>query len=305
MTRRKGKILVIRGGAIGDFILTLPVFAALRRQFPGAELEALAYPHIAELASAAGLVDRVRPVEARALAGFFARGGTLDPRLADYFAGFSLILSYLYDPDEIFEINVRRCSDAQFLAGPHRPNESEEIHATQAFLKPLERLAVFDADSVPRLLLPTENGPLMGTGRWIALHPGSGSETKNWAEAKWQRLIARFVETTSWQILMVCGEAEQDRVDRLRALIPSERLRVASGLSLVGLARQLSKCSGYIGHDSGISHLASALGLPGLILWGPSRRQIWEPPGRQIHVLSHPHGLAGLDVDEVWNALPF
>ncbi len=74
----QGKILVIRGGAIGDFILTLPVLAALRRQFPDTALEVLGYPHIASLAAAGQLVDAVRPIEARPLAGFFARAGDLD-----------------------------------------------------------------------------------------------------------------------------------------------------------------------------------------------------------------------------------
>jgi hypothetical protein len=54
----EGRILVIRGGAIGDFILTLPAIAALRRQFPAAHLEVLGYPHIAQLALAGGLANR-------------------------------------------------------------------------------------------------------------------------------------------------------------------------------------------------------------------------------------------------------
>jgi len=63
-----GKILVVRGGAIGDFILTLPVFAALREHFPNAHLEVLGYAHIASLAKAGGLVDAVRSIEAGPLA---------------------------------------------------------------------------------------------------------------------------------------------------------------------------------------------------------------------------------------------
>src|SRR5881397_2890238 len=106
MRNSSGKILVIRGGAIGDFILTLPVLAALRAQFPEARLEVLGYPHIAQLALAGGLVDAVQPIESRALAGFFARGGELAAGLRDYFSGFDIIVSYLYDPDEIFQANV-------------------------------------------------------------------------------------------------------------------------------------------------------------------------------------------------------
>src|SRR6266446_209812 len=124
-----GKILVIRGGAIGDFILTLPAIAALRGQFPEAHLEVLGYPHIVQLALAAGLVDRVQAIESRPLAGFFARNGELAEDLADYFSEFDLIVSYLYDPDGIFQTNVARCSRAQFIAGLHRPNESEPLHA--------------------------------------------------------------------------------------------------------------------------------------------------------------------------------
>src|SRR5512137_1159581 len=134
MNSPQARILVIRGGAIGDFILTLPAIAALRRQFPAAHLEVLGYPHIAQLALAGGLVNRVQSIEARALAGFFARGGELSPDLAEYFSEFDLILSYLYDPDNIFKTNVGLCTGAQFIVGPHRPDEQRRVHATQAYL---------------------------------------------------------------------------------------------------------------------------------------------------------------------------
>jgi heptosyltransferase-2 len=98
----KGRILVIRGGAIGDFILTLPVLAALRSQFPAVSVEVLGYAHIAQLARVGGLADVVRSIEARALASFFARNGSLPEDMQDYFARFALILSFLYDPDGIF-----------------------------------------------------------------------------------------------------------------------------------------------------------------------------------------------------------
>src|SRR5258708_13476846 len=93
--RSRGRIVVIGGGAIGDFILTLPAIAALRRQFPEAHLEVLGYPHITQLAVAGGLADHAQSIEARALAGFFARNGNLSDDLADYFSEFDLTVSYL------------------------------------------------------------------------------------------------------------------------------------------------------------------------------------------------------------------
>jgi ADP-heptose:LPS heptosyltransferase len=291
----KGKILVIRGGAIGDFILTLPVLAALRQQFPDTHLEVLGYPHIAQLALAGGLADRVQPIEARALAAFFARNGELPEDQRDYFSEFNLIVSYLYDPDEIFRENLARCSPAQFIAAPHRPEEREGIHATEVFLNPLTRLAIFDADPVPRLAINHQPSTI----NRIALHPGSGSERKNWPEAKWAELGARLIAETNRQLLLVGGEAEGERLQRLAAKLPAARSEIAQSLPLADLAARLSACAAFAGHDSGITHLAAALGLPCVVLWADTNEELWRPKGDQISILRSDSGISGVSVDQV------
>jgi heptosyltransferase-3 len=351
----RGKILVIRGGAIGDFILTLPVLAALRRHFPGSHLEILGYPQIARLALAGGLVDDVRSIDARPLARFFAHSDRLDEQFSDYFGGFAVILSYLYDPDRIFEQNVARCSKAQFIAGPHRPDDKLNLHATEVFLKPLERLAIFHADPVPRLRVGQaprlqgrfKNAPNQGRGRpapaespsadtalgtsrphpdlesalprppplqsgtdrrdacpTLALHPGSGSERKNWPEERWGELICRLLIDTELGILLVGGEAEGDRLKRLAAPVPEARLQIAQSLSLVELAERLQHCVGFLGHDSGVTHLAAALGLPGLVLWGETNETVWRPRSERIILLRHPRGLSAIAAESVMEQLP-
>ena len=302
MTSFQGRILVIRGGAIGDFILTLPAIAALRRQFPQAHLEVLGYPHIAQLALAGGLVDRVQSIEAGALAGFFARGGELAESLADYFSEFDLILSYLYDPDRIFETNVGRCTSAQFIVGPHRAREPVQLHAAKVYLQPLERLAIFDADPIPRLQLVPRSPSInyqLSTINLLAVHPGSGSERKNWPEAKWAELLPHLLSATDFNLLVVGGEAEGERLQRLAATLLPARTQVAQSLPLADLAHRLAACRAFIGHDSGISHLAAAVGLPGLVLWGDTAEEIWRPPSEKVKVLRHPAGLARLPVAEV------
>jgi heptosyltransferase-3 len=276
-----GRILVIRGGAIGDFVLTLPVLAALRRHLPQARIEVLGYAQVTPLALAGGLVDEARPIDARPLAGFFARHGELAPELQEYFAGFAIIISYLYDPDQIFQANVARCSSAQFIAGPHRPDESIATHATEILLKPLERLAIFDADPVPRLSI---NAPT-STRRQLALHPGSGSERKNWPEPKWAELLETLVGSRRQTCLLVGGEAEGDRLERLASGVAASRVRIARDLPLVELARLLAGCAAFVGHDSGISHLAAALGRPVLALWKESSEAVWRPRGEQVRIL--------------------
>jgi heptosyltransferase-3 len=295
MSSSGGKILVIRGGAIGDFILTLPAIAALRNQFPGAHLEVLGYPHIVQLAVAGGLVDRVQSIEARALAGFFARGGALEPDLADYFSQFDLMVSYLYDPDGIFRTNVSRCSRAQFIAGPHRPDERVPLHAAKVYLKPLERVAIFDADPVPRLALDSQPA----TVDRVALHPGSGAEKKNWPEHKWAELVQHVLDGTSLSLILTGGEAEGERLQRLAAALPPARVSVAQSLPLPELARKLQPCAAFIGHDTGISHLSAALGLPGLVLWGETAEEIWRPPQKNVVIVKDRRGLKTLSVSQV------
>ena len=296
MSATQPRILVIRGGAIGDFVLTLPAIAALRRQFPHAHLEVLGYPHIVQLAVAGKLVDRAQAIEARGLAGFFARGGELDPDLKDYFSEFDLIVSYLYDPDEIFRTNVAGCSPAQFIAGPHRPDEADRIHATKVYLKPLERLAIFDADPTPHLAL--DSGPST-LDRLLALHPGSGSEKKNWPETNWQELMTRLVNTTKFDLLLVGGEAEGERLRQFAAALPPTRCQIAQSLPLAELAQRLRSCIGFIGHDSGITHLAAALGLPCLVLWADAVEEVWRPQGGRLTIVREPGGVRGISVERV------
>ena len=294
----KGKILVIRGGAIGDFILTLPAIAALRQQFPEAHLEVLGYPHIVQLAEAGGLVNRVHAIEARGLAGFFARNGELSEDLCNYFSEFNIIVSYLYDPDEIFKTNISRCSRAQFIVGPHRPDESARLHATEVFLKPLERLAIFEVDRVPRLSLVLEESthPRVST---IAIHPGSGSEQKNWPEARWKTFLGSLINQSPFNLLLVGGEAEGDRLIRYGQSLPADRVCVARSLPLKQLACDLKDCAGFIGHDSGITHLAAAVGLPTLALWADTNPDIWQPLGNNVVILRGEHGISSLPVDRV------
>lgn len=288
-------MLVIRGGAMGDFVLTLPVLAALRRAFPDTHIEVLGYPRVTALAVAAGYADGARALESRELAGFFARKGDLDRFWSEYFAGFNLVLSYLYDPDLFFQTNLARVSRAQVLVGRHRPEDGLGQHATHQLLRPLERLAIFEADPTPRLpgLLAEFEPGEVGLSRRVVIHPGSGSDRKNWAEERWRELLVRWDRTTDWEVELVGGEAEGERLERLA--VGLARVRVVRNEPLPELARRLGACRLFVGHDSGVSHLAAAAGARGLVLWGPSDEATWRPRSDRFMTLRHADGLAGLE----------
>ena len=109
------RILVIRGGAIGDFILTLPALKLLRDKFPSAHIEILGYKHIVALAENRFYANATRSIDYAPLSRFFARDAELPEDLVEYFSGFDLIVSYLFDPDEVFAANLRRCNAARLI----------------------------------------------------------------------------------------------------------------------------------------------------------------------------------------------
>jgi ADP-heptose:LPS heptosyltransferase len=117
------------------------------------------------------------------------------------------------------------------------------------------------------------------------------------------RLIQHLQSATQFNLLIVGGEAEGDCVRRLSTLVPAARLQLAQNLPLIELARRLARCAGFVGHDSGISHLAAAVRLPVLALWGLTNDVIWRPRGERVTVLRSPEGLQGLSVERVREAL--
>jgi heptosyltransferase-2 len=300
VTNSKGRILIVRGGNMGEFILTCPVFAALRAQFPDVPIEVLGYPRIAELAKSAGLIDEIRSIETRAAAGFFARNATLDPDLSNYFARFSVIFSYLYDPDGFFQMNVCKVSTAQFIGGRARPDEGATLHAAETFLKPLERLAIFDADAVPRLPI-AQRDSFEAT---VAIHPNPETGARAWPEAKWRNLANAIAAKTSYKLLLIGDESQQRVLQRAAAELPLGGARVVSSAASPELAAQIGGCQAFIGHDSGVSHLAASLGIPSVIVWGNSNAAIWQPRGSHVTILKNRAGAIGITQEEVLAALP-
>ena len=300
----KPRILVIRGGAIGDFILTLPALKLLREAFPGAHLEIVGYRHIIALAEGRGYADATRSIEYGPMAGFFARGGTLAPEMVEYFGSFQQVVSYLFDPDGIFEANVRRAGVKNFLSAFVKIDDSQ--HAAQQLAHPLQSLALF-LDDPAATVHPTADdrefaARFLGneSGSAIAIHPGSGGARKNWPVTAWAEFGAKLIaDEPARRIVLIGGEADRPILHTLRAAWGDAAL-VAQDLPLPHLAAVLEICAAFLGHDSGISHLAAAVGAPCLLLFGPTDPAVWAPANRHVTVLRAPDAdLGRLDVDAV------
>jgi ADP-heptose:LPS heptosyltransferase len=416
------RILVFRGGALGDFLLTLPVFQALRRAWPRAELTLVGAPRIAELARLAGLVQQVLPSAAARFAAYFIRKSALPPPESEFLRSFDLVLSFWHDPDgglrrkmsragarrvlsiqpriaaghaadyflrilEPLGINSSPMTEPQGESGaaagrlfscravmpkadlpavaalraprlqrlwrPPAALEAQRLRAgshcgqvqagppgrkicsAHSEDTPLELSATFGSKnpgvnrrlSVTSPASPSERLPhgasrldlpsdLQAAGRArlkklglpgpvIAIQPGSGSVKKNWPWPSFLALAAALQQTGLGRVLWIVGEAEAGLARSLQKDSPGAPVLKECGLPEV--AAVLSQCRGYVGNDSGISHLAAAVGTPTVALFGPTDPDVWGPRGRQVAILrAQPPttaGLARIGIQDVMQAL--
>jgi heptosyltransferase-2 len=233
------RILIIRGGAIGDFILTLPAIKLLRDRFPRAHIELLGHMQIIALARNRFYADAVRSIESGTLATLFAKDAALSKELIEYLGSFDLIVSYLFDPEGIFRGNLRRCRIGRFIAGPSKLSGRE--HAALQLARPLEQLGLPLEARAATIYLANEDREfarnfLGGAARpIIAFHPGSGSETKNWPIENWKELGERLF-STGFAVLVVSGEADEERARLLESAWKERPVRWAKHLPLPQLA---------------------------------------------------------------------
>jgi len=303
------RILVIRGGAIGDFILTLPALKALRDARPQAHIEILGYKHIAALAENRFYAQAVHSIEYGPLARFFARNSELPAKLADYFVSFDLIVSYLYDPDRIFETNLRRCGVQNLICGPARIVENAG-HAARQLARPIEALGINVVDLAERIFPSIEDRDFAREflaslpQPIIAIHPGSGSREKNWPVENWISLFSAGSHFADLErVLVISGEADKAQTDQLEREWKNRDVRFAKNLPLPRLAAVLER-SIFIGHDSGISHLAAAADANCILLFGPTDPNVWAPKNQNVQVFRSPGGkLDDLRIETVEAAL--
>ncbi|GAB4164777.1 MAG: hypothetical protein Fur0032_01060 [Terrimicrobiaceae bacterium] len=262
--------------------------ALVREGFPDSEIEVMGYQRVLPLVEGRPYADKTCGIDYAPMAACFNPAARMEPGLEDYFRSFGQIISYLYDPDKLFERSLRAVGVKNFLPAVGKLTD-DGPHATEQLAAPLTSLALFLTDPIPRLHFEAreleESRPSL-PGRVVALHPGSGSPRKNWPVGQWKALAAWLLaEQLADALVVVGGEADEQVLDEFRRELRGQPVKILYGLPLRRLAATLAGCRLMIGHDSGISHLAAAAGCPVIALFGPTDPAVWSPRGQRVRVL--------------------
>jgi len=300
-TLKVRSMLVIHQGALGDFMLALPVLQTLRDAFPQAKSVIMGFPRILELVDKRFYSDETLSIDQRGMASFFVRGGPLDQSISQFFSTFDLLVVFGKDGEGILIGNLKQVCRGQILHINPFPEWTERVHLTDHLLRELHQYGFPISNQNPRLHL-TEKDKDLGRSffrvkgvtdeersKAIVLHPGSGSKKKVWPLEGFLDLVRYLQRHSGSRILIVLGPAEGPEVQR-----PFERIAWDMGpaapilvkeFSLLGLASVIEGCRLFIGNDSGITHMAAALGLPTVALFGPTDHKIWAPRGEKVVVV--------------------
>ncbi len=310
------RVLVLFPGALGDFVCFLSALSALMED---SRVDLLARTEFAGLAPPAVNVASLERYEIRRL---FVAGARDDERVSDFFASYAAVYSWMGSQANEFARQLESVSQGRARVFPFRPRDQKRHQRDYylACLDPSTRapalargscsgfrpMGVLEgATGLPvGLHAPNRNPPpaaiaprpqaiewcdhfwrehSLGGRRVLTLAPGSGAAEKNWPIHFYRAVAEWWRHTTQGAAVVLSGPVEEERggFDVL-----SDCCKTARNLDLAQAAALLSRSDVYLGNDSGITHLAAAVGVRTVALFGPSDALEWAPQGERVTVLS-------------------
>jgi ADP-heptose:LPS heptosyltransferase len=281
------KILVLRTGALGDTILLSPVLQNLRDAFPRAEIHLLGHPERVRLLLGPPNADRVFSSEDPRWLDLH-RETKPKPETEKWIAGYRLVVCYSSRPGGRVERNLGEILGDRFVWGAAVPTADCTRHYVGFSLEPLRKAGLPASIRTPavsasgkRIEEPAPDHPL------IVIHPGAGGMRKRRPLEFFLQTAEILESTTDAECRFILGPAETDLEEGVRA----DGRTVRSGMTLEELTGLLRAARGYIGQDSGVSHLAAALGIPTVAIFTTTDPAVWRPLGENVLVLDIRHGL--------------
>jgi ADP-heptose:LPS heptosyltransferase len=294
------RLLWIQPGAIGDFIVSMPGMACVKRKLKPGWFEVWTERINVSLAKAPGYADQAMDFAEAGIdryplpQGFFERLQAFDLVLCWGGTGAAAVTqrhpnSYFlrsFPPGASFHVldfkkaQLERFLDSDITDFPLYP----EIHWTPADLQ------------FAREFLNSDQSQAIAV-----IHPGASGVRKQWPAANFAALAVRLAEQRRMRIFLDEGPQDTSLCDEVANLVAASNASVELGRLKIDNLRQLSAvlslCGLYVGNDSGITHLAAASGTSTLAIFTISDPRVWSPRGPEVRVCMNP------TVDEAWARL--
>ncbi len=290
------RILVVRLSALGDVLLATPAVRALAGRFPQARLDWLVEAAYLPLVERSPHARAVAYEKAGAHAGVRGLLG-LRRRLAE--ERYDLVVDLQDKPKtRLLHSLAPRClawskrtaGEALFsLVGRERP--LTRAHAVDLYFEALAPLGLKPEDRRLELRLDPEHeraaARIVPPGRVAAVAPGARWASKRWPPERFAEVV-RALAARGFAPLLLGGPGDAELLAAVRASLPGEPVPDTTSLGVGGLAAAIARSAVVVANDSGPVHLASALGVPVVALFGPTSPERWRPLSERSQVVRLP-----------------
>ena len=308
------RILLLKLDHIGDFILAIEPFAALRRHWPTAHITLVCAPWSVPLATRLGYFDSVVdclffPPASADWSGDASQGMANFLRLD--LGSFDVAIDLRHDPDTRVLLPL---VDAHIRVGFVGGDETACLDLALPSCEPNKDAGqIWSAlDAVTRLMLlvdaaatvlarpaPASAGPLatgaafdfgVGDRPVVAVAPGAGRPIRKWPVDRLAAVCSALVDRLGCVVAIIGGAGDRSDAELIAASLPHDRcLDLTGKIELARLPDVLKMATLFIGNDSGPTHLAARLGVPTVqICCGVSDVDIWHASGPAVTVLRVP-----------------
>jgi ADP-heptose:LPS heptosyltransferase len=257
-------VLVIHPGALGDVVVSFFAIRHLAGHFGAVHLAC--QQQIGEMACRIGAVDRSFPIESARFSGLY---GAPSGRLKEWIAAYDTVLLLTVSPEPAGRL--KQWFTGSVIRIQPRPAADRPVHTAVHLTAQLARHGLAGTAAPPWRDLRHENAD----ENRVILHPGAGSPKKRWPANRFFE-VSRRLAAAGLSPVFFLGPAETDLEDPVRR----QGWPLFSTDDLPRLAAFLRGAGGFVGNDSGVSHLAAYVGLPTVAVFGPTDPARWAPLGR-------------------------
>jgi len=288
------RLVIVHQGALGDLMLALPVLDGLAQLIPDVRLDFWGRPHLLALLAAKPYLGRVRSCEGSELAPFLLDDAWQQALVPAFFREADGLVIFGQERSRGMAKRLQQRLTCQVLWIRSFPDPAQRISVGESLVYQV-RAAGWPIDPGLPMLNPLDEDikvvtdwfQIEGWGRDrtpVMLHPGSGGRHKIWPLQRWWHLIQWLMGDCGVPVLLSLGPADEV-VWPLAASAERAGAHLISGVSLPRLAALISRCRLFVGNDSGVTHLAAAVGVPTIAIFGPTSPDVWAPHGKNVQVI--------------------
>ena len=301
------RVTVVRSGALGDTILVLPALSLIAQPLDCQRLTLVGSPWARRLMPLMPHALTFAAFDSPQMARLFAPAAHEDSTAL--FADAHLVVLYTSEPGGTFARNVRSLCAGAVIEWPVFPPPA--VHAACHFAAALTE----DTPSLSDIPLPSlriEEDRRGRAARWLSanapasrhgvviVHPGSGGQRKCWPAPMFARL-ADDLACAGAQVLVLKGPADAEACSAMLEGLHQHPAPPVAELEDVADVAALISCAGaLVGNDSGITHLAAAVGTPTVAVFGPTDAALWRPLGPSVTLVQ---GTRTKDNPSAWPAV--